>query len=93
MSLHSRTGYSPICAKNAKAETRASRWSVIIAPPTFMTEFPGQYCHFTGIVRALEHVSRTNRAKSYLKTQLLVIEESPKVRTGELLGGNRGEMA
>lgn len=46
----SRTGYSPICAKNARAETRASRWSVIIAPPTFMTEFPGQYCHFAGIV-------------------------------------------
>ena len=46
----SRTGYSPICAKNARAETRASRWSVMIAPPTFMTELPDQYCHFAGII-------------------------------------------
>ena len=36
---------------------------------------------------------RTNRAKSYLKAQLLLTEESQKVRTGELLGGNRGEVA
>ena len=65
----------------------------MIAPPTLMTEFPGQYCHYAGIISAVQGVPRTNRAKSYLKTQFLVIEESPKVRTGELLGGNRGEVA
>lgn len=52
MESQSRTGYSPICARNASAETRASRCSVMIAPPTLITESCSQYRLFEGVVRA-----------------------------------------
>ena len=54
MESQPRTGYSPICAKNASAETRASRCSVMIAPPTLITESWSQYRLFEGVIRAFE---------------------------------------
>lgn len=70
------TGYSPICAKNANAETRASRCSVIIAPPTLMTEMHGQYSAYLSGSFEPGNKLLIRFAKIWLKTHRVVQQET-----------------